>query len=255
MKILAAFAKEYWVSVGILFLLCAQATYAGPPFNTDDPDPVEYKHWEFYISTINTFRPTEWTGTCPHFEMNYGLVQNVQVHLITPLNYDATSKEVDLGYAYTEVGMKYRFVKETKSTPEIGTFPIIEIPTIKNDKFSNGSVQVYLPLWLQKSWDKLTTYGGAGYWINPGSNNRNWLFAGWELQYDISKVVTLGGELYFQSANAVGSKSSLAFNFGGIINASEKTHFIFSVGHSIINDNFFTAYAGIQWTVSFSRHN
>ena len=39
--------------------------------------------------------------------------------------------------------------------------------------------------------DKLTTYGGAGYWINSGSGNKNSVFAGWEVQYDFSPVVTL----------------------------------------------------------------
>jgi hypothetical protein len=28
---------------------------------------------------------------------------------------------------------------------------------------------------------------GAGYWINPGSGNKNWVFAGWEAQYDFSE--------------------------------------------------------------------
>ena len=65
--------------------------------------------------------------------------------------------------------------------PQIGTFPIIEIPTIRNSEFGNGKAQLYIPVWIQKSWDKLTTYGGAGYWINPGSNNKNWVYTGWEI--------------------------------------------------------------------------
>ncbi len=97
------------------------------------------------------------------------------------LNYDyMRNKEVNIGYAYSEFGLKYRFVKETNNRPQIGTFPIIEIPTIKNNEFSNGKAQIFIPVWLQKSWDKLTAYGGAGYWINPGTNNKNWIFSGAE---------------------------------------------------------------------------
>ena len=144
---------------------------------------------------------------------------------------------------------KYRFIKETENMPQVGTFPIVEIPTIRNSEFSNGKAQYYIPLWAQKSWGKLTTYGGVGYWINPGTNNKNWVFSGWEMQYDLSKIVTLGAEVYYHSADTVDHESVTAFNIGGMINASQKTHFIFSLGHSLKNESFFSSYVGVQWTI------
>jgi len=242
--------RRYIVLSGVLFLLCSQLSYAGPPFNTDDPQPVDFKHWEFYISSINTFQPRTGTGTIPHFEVNYGLVPNVQVHLLLPMNYNYTRNEgANFGYAYTEFGMKYRFVQESDNTPQIGVFPIIEIPTIKNNEFSNGKAQIYLPIWAQKSWGKITTYGGVGYWINPGTNNKNWIFCGWELQYDISSHFTFGGEIYYHTANTVDSKSVTGFNLGGFINFTEKFHLIYSVGHSLTNDSFISSYFGLLWTI------
>ena len=232
------------------FFLSIQLNFAGPPFNTDDPEPVKFKHWEYYISTINTFQSTAWNGTCPHFEVNYGLIPDVQVHLLLPLNYSYSKPHSPIfGYANSELGVKFRFVQETENMPQIGTFPIIEIPTVKNNEFGNGKVQVYLPIWIQKSWDKLTTYGGAGYWINPGTNNKNWIFTGWELQYDISPMFTLGGELYYHTADANDSKEVAAFNLGGFINFTEKFHLIFSVGHSLINNKFISSYLGLLWTI------
>ncbi len=109
--------------------------------------------------------------------------------------------------------------------------------------------KIFIPVWAQKSWNKLTTYGGVGYSINPGSGNRNSVFSGWELQYDFTPVVTLGGELYYQSANAPSSQSVAAFNVGGSINASQKFHFIFSVGHSLIHENILSSYVGLLWTI------
>ena len=174
----------------------------------------------------------------------------MQVHLLLPVNYTHIRNQgTKFGYADTEFGIKYCFIQETESRPQIGTFPIVEIPTVKNDEFSNGKVKIFIPIWAQKSWNKLTTYGGIGYWINPGSNNKNSIFSGWELQYDFSQVVTLGGELYFQSADAVDSKSVTAFNIGGSINISQKMHIIFSFGHTLINENFFSSYLGFLWTI------
>jgi hypothetical protein len=247
---MGSFRKKNTVLLSMTFLLYFQFSYAGPPFITDDPQPVDYKHWEYYISSVDVFRSGLWSGTSPHFEVNYGLIPNVQVHLLAPIDYSYIQHQnVDLGYAYTEVGIKYCFIKETDSRPQIGTFPIFEIPTIKNNEFSNGKMQILLPIWAQKSWDKLTTYGGIGYNINPGEGNKNYLFSGWEIQYDFTEGITLGGEIYHHSADAFDAKSVTAFNIGGSINASKKTHFIFSIGHSLGNESFITSYIGVLWTI------
>ena len=233
-----------------LFLLIAHKTNAGPPFQTDDPEPVEFKHWEYYLSSINTKQSNVWSGTLPHAEVNYGVAPNFQIHLIVPLNYiSMAGANLQYGYGYTELGLKYRFIKESDKMPQIGTFPILEIPTVPQNTFNNGRIQLLIPLWLQKSWDKLTTYGGGGYWITPGANNKNWFFGGWEIQYDFAKALTLGGELYYHTPVTTDAKSSAGFNIGGFVNFSEKVHFIFSAGHSFLNESTFTSYAGLYITI------
>jgi hypothetical protein len=234
----------------LILILNIQPLYSGPPFGTDDPEPVNFRHWEYYISSINNHQSGVWSGTVPHIELNYGLIQNVQVHLLFPLNYTGLHMHGPVfGFADTEFGIKFRFVQESENTPQIGTFPILEIPTIKNSEFSSGRTKIYLPIWLQKSWGKFTTYGGAGYWINPGTNNKNWIFSGWEVQYDFSKVITLGGEVYYHSANTKDSSSETGFNIGGSLNPSDKIHFIFSAGHTFSKDSAFTSYLGLLFTI------
>jgi len=62
-------------------------SFAGPPYTTDDPEPVEYRHWEFYIASEHFRDHVGWSGTAPHFELNYGVAPDVQLHLIAPLAY------------------------------------------------------------------------------------------------------------------------------------------------------------------------
>lgn len=241
---------RYLILSFFLFVTFFQQIIAGPPYNTDDPQPVDFKHWEYYIATINTFRTNESSGTMPHLEVNYGLIPNVQVHLLLPLGYNYSQQNgLTLGYTSTELGIKYRLIQETEGFPQIGIFPIVEIPTIKNNQFGNGLTQLYLPVWIQKSWGNLTTYGGGGYWINPGVNNKNWFFSGWEVQYDFSKKITLGGEIYYHTPDALESKSVSAFSIGGSINPSDKFHILFSVGHNLTNETFTTTYLGLLWTI------
>jgi hypothetical protein len=80
-------------------------------------------------------------------------------------------------------------------------------------------------------------------------NNKNWIFSGWEIQYNILPIFTLGGEIYYHSASDTAGETTTVFNVGGTLNASPKTHFILSKGHSIPKDNFLGCYVGLLWTI------
>ncbi len=234
----------------ILLLAISSPAIAGPPFKTDDPQPVDYHHWEFYIASEQQFTRQETDATSPHFEVNYGVMSNVQLHIVAPLGYVRSAEGTHYGYADTELGIKYRLLEETESVPQIGFFPLIEIPTGNaNEQLGNGKIQAYFPLWIQKSWGKITTYGGGGIWYNPGPDRKNWVFTGWEIQYDFSTLVTLGSEIYYQTSGTQDSRSSAGFNFGGFINLSEEHHILFSLGRTLSGETAMTGYVGYQLTI------
>ena len=246
MPVLSSHAKILLIFT--FFLPCF--AFAGPPFLTDDPEPVDYMHWEFYVSSVQQIESGSWNATLPHFEVNYGALPNVQVHVIAPLSFVHTDRMRIYGYSDTEFGIKYRFVQETCSMPQIGTFPLVELPTgDQNDLLGHGTTQVYAPIWIQKTWGNFTTYGGAGYWFNPGSGNKNWLFTGYEGQYDFSEVLTLGGEFYYHTADAEGSTANEGFNVGGYINVTEHHHILFSFGSTLASEKITTGYIGYQYTI------
>ena len=234
--------------VGLLFSFAA---YGGPPFITDDPEPVDYQHWEFYIASMDTQTSDGWSGTAPHFEINYGVVTNVQLHLIAPLAYNApTDGATHYGYGDTELGVKFRFFQETENIPQIGIFPLLEVPTGNaNDGLGSGHVQAFLPLWLQKSWGTWTVYGGGGYWINPGTGNEDWGFVGAVLQKQILDNVALGTEVYHETAQQNGGRDDTAFNIGTVIDFSEHQHLLFSAGRSLDGPTDFQCY--IAWQFAF----
>jgi len=110
-------------------------------------------------------------GTLPQVEVNYGAVPDLQLHAIVPMAW--TSPESG-GFQYgpgdIELGAKFRFVQDDDWGPQIGTFPLLEVLVGNASRgLGTGHVQVLLPIWLQKSFGRWTTYGGVGYWIgNPG---------------------------------------------------------------------------------------
>lgn len=230
---------------------------AGPPFITDDPEPVEYRHGEFYTSLIYSDNKDGQDGTLPHFEFNYGIIPDVQLHLLFPMAY-AHSKGGPSAYGPgdTEVGVKYRFIHESDTMPQVGIFPIVHVPTGDSERdLGSGHVPVFLPLWAQKSWGPWTTYGGGGYWINPGAGNRNFWQAGWLLQREIVKSLTLGAEIFYFSKDTQEGGEVVGYNIGGIWDLSEQHHILFSAGDDIAGDREahahwrrFSAYLGYQWT-------
>src|SRR5213078_4494944 len=97
-------------------------------YATDDPEPVEHQHGEFYLASQVSHDDHGWSGTGPHIEVNYGIFPDVQLHLIAPFVFSLPSGE-GTGYGDTEIGVKYRFVHESAWVPMVGTFPLLELPT------------------------------------------------------------------------------------------------------------------------------
>ena len=111
----------------ILPLIFGQGTvWAGPPFFTDDPEPADYKHGEFYFASQYIHSDDAKSATLPHLEFNYGVLPDIHLHLIAPFQYlKPEGEDSQYGYGDTELGTKYRFIQETDTMPMVGTFPIV----------------------------------------------------------------------------------------------------------------------------------
>jgi hypothetical protein len=131
----------------------------------------------------------------------------------------------------------------------VATFPIIHLPT-GNSRRGLGSeeTQLFLPLWLQKSWGSWQTYGGGGYWINPGSDNQNYWFFGWQVQRQIAEWLKVGAEIFYQTPPVRYGDYQTGYTVGAIIDFTENHHLLCSVGSDIHGPNLFSHYVGYQWT-------
>ena len=148
-----------------------------------------------------------------------------------------------------ELGAKYRFVEETERVPMVGTFPLVEIPFgNEHQGLGAGYTQIFLPVWLQKSYKHWTSYGGGGYWINAGAHDQDQWLLGWEIQNDITDHLMLGGEIYSYIPVDPAVPAQVNFHLGGQVNFNDLNHLLFSAGRSISGDTDFSAYLGWQWT-------
>ena len=235
-------------------VLSVSPVCAGPPFLTDDPEPVAYGHGECYaFATLD--RAMDGTQVqAPAFELNYGLAPNLQGHVVFPF-LAAISKSGPRAYGVgdTELGVKYRFLQEHAAVPMAGIFPMLEVPTGNADRgLGNGRMWAKLPLWLQKSWGRedhrWTTYGGGGFAFNTAPGRRNYTFVGWLLQKELGGILTLGGEVFAQGRDADDGRAFVIANAGGSCRLAENLSLLFSAGHTIVGERHLVGYAGLYRT-------
>lgn len=229
--------------------------YAGPPFVTDDPEPVDYGHIEINTAAIGQVNRSGVASPAPMIDANWGAVPDVQIHAGFGVAYANAGQGFQAGYGDTELGLKYRFVHQDEDgwLPEIAFYPIIQLPSGDASRgLGAGHFSALLPIWVQKDWDDWTLYGGAGFSQNRHLSDRNNWYTGWTLLRKVAEDLQIGGELYRQSATATDRPALSAFNVGGTWDLSETYHVLFSAGRGIENADLldrFSFYLGIQLTL------
>lgn len=227
----------------------------GPPFRTDDPEPVPFQHFEITLFSFGTRTTGGWSGIGPALEVNYGAAPNLQLHVIVPVGYSAPAGgALGFGMGDIELGAKYRLITPGDDDwyPQVGVFPQVEVPAGNPSLgLGTGHTQVFLPIWLQKDFDPWTVYGGGGYWINPGFGDKNYTFVGVALWRKVTDALAIGAEVFHQTSSGDGIKDSTGFNVGTTYDVSDNWHLLASVGTGAWNrttTNQISYYLGLQLT-------
>lgn len=249
----------------LFFLLAASPLSAqGPPYQTDDPVPVDFHHYEFYIFGAADGTPVVFTSTGPAFEFNWGALPRVQLHAILPWGESAPSNspiyapagqgKSAFGLVDMELGAKIAFIKESNHFPQIGSFTMFEIPTGNYDKgLGVGKVWYKLPIWMQKNWGKWLFDGGVGYEVVPQTDYRNFPYTGWLVKKELSERLELGAEVFAHGPEgkaAPQTQSSAMVDIGGYYHFKHNLNeqFLFCYGHSVAGQTENYAYVGMYWT-------
>jgi len=237
----------------VVFFLCclSWSAHAGPPYLTDDPDPIDYQTYEIIpaYSVDRTADGEEVAG--PIADFNYGIAPDMHLNIgpgvVRTLSAEAPSEE---GLGDTRVALKWRFHRETDDSPEIAIYPAVELPTGDAGRgLGNGQAWYQFPIWFEKNWGVgWSSYWGAGWTLNRAPGQRDWFYAGWQVQKQVSDDWNLGGEVYSQASDAVGSAGWTALNLGGGYKLSAHASFIFSFGHSFAGASHALGYIGVDFT-------
>ena len=254
-------------SLALFFLLILTAprlhAQAGPPFQTDDPTPVDYGHYEFYVFGSADGTPVEMDSAGPAFEFNWGAVPNIQLHailpfgVVAPLNHPVYAPAgvgpSAFGLIDVELGVKYGFIKQTKYRPQIGSFTMLELPTGSYAKgLGVGRVWYKLPLWVEKEIGPWSLVGGAGYTLVHQTQYNSFPYGGFLVKRVVSKKLELSAEIFSHAREGFATpqtQSSALVDAGGYYHfKSPGLQFLFAYGHSIAGQTENYAYLGLYKT-------
>ena len=238
------------VGLVIWSIAVSSPVFAGPPYLTDDPDPVEYGHWELYLASQWDHIATDGaSGNLPQFEINYGVLDGAMLHLLIPVGYTAEAGRSPVtGPGDMEVGANIRIVEEGRHRPQVGTFPVAVLPTGATERgLGSGAAALFLPIWLMKHVGHWTVDGGGGLNFEEGTVEGHF---GMFLQRSFRERVTLGAEVFvtvpFEAA-PVSVRTQL--NAALTVDVSEAHHLLFSGGPSFGAVRGAQAYAAWQVTL------
>ena len=187
----------------------------------------------------------------PAIEFNYGFAPHFTLHMLIPYTmFYPDTGETGRSLGDLELGVKYRFWRDTATRTQAGVFPFIEIPTGNAARGTgNGQVWYRIPVWAQKSWESWTSVGGGGYVINHAPGARHYCFGGWQIQRVLTDTLTLGTEVFDQQADAVNTAGSTFVTFGGCYSMGCcECQLLFDGGHTVAGARQARVCLGLHWT-------
>jgi hypothetical protein len=236
-------------------LLCALLAFgtpalAGPPFITDDPEPVGLHHWEVNTAAAGSWRESAYSIGLPSIDINYGPTADLQLHALPLYSIGRGDGTTVRGVDDTEIGFKYRFFDHRMpdgSSLMLGIYPMYRLATgahrLGSDRGTHG---VLLPIWAEYEGSEWTTYGGAGCRINHAPGGKDSIFTGMTVLRKIHEGLQLGGEVFHETATAKDAGGSRGFNLGGIVALTRATNLLWSVGRTSGDGGSNLFYAGLQ---------
>jgi hypothetical protein len=228
----------FFASSFLCFALPCTPALAGPPFITDDPEPVDFRAWEINYGLIYLRAAGVSSGSLPSLDINYGVYPGVQLHIQPQAAYSRSQDGQAYGLGDTEIGVKYRLTEETKdkSAWMLAIYPMLELPTGSAHRgLGAGAHSVFLPLWAQTTRGNWTVFGGGGYRRDSQTDARNSWAGGVTVLYQVSERLQVGGEVFGSTRSTAEGRASIGTNFGGVVDLGGGLALLFSAGHGLRN--------------------
>ena len=210
------------------------AAVAGPPFLTDDPEPVDLHHAEINAIAQQTRAAGGRAGSASG-EVNLGCAAETQCHVAVPIAFDRPANgSSQAGLGDIELGVKYRFVDRPDDGWSAAVYPTLDLPTGNADRgLGNGRAQLLLPLWVQRTSGAWSWDAGVARLVDRAPDAHDSWFAGLLAQRSFGEGLTLGVEIFRRTSTARGEPPSAGFNLGAVVRIAANQNLLASAGRGL----------------------
>ncbi|RED41876.1 hypothetical protein BJ123_10238 [Rhodopseudomonas thermotolerans] len=188
----------------------------------------------------------------PRTEAMYRISKNLEFDFSLPFEARSEADTFTYGPGSAELALGYRVLDAPDGSwlPSIGFAPQISLPSVSS-QYGIGSSHLrgYFPVIFEKSFGKWSLIGNIAYGLNPGADNRDYVYVGQAISREVTDHLSLGLNAYYQSATSRTTPETAGLEFGGKYKLADKQHLYFSVGRAFLNasqTNQFRSYLGYQ---------
>ena len=217
-----------------LALACAAPARAGAPYFTDDPAPTPAGHYEILFYTAGAQARDGHAGAAG-IDFNYGATSDLQLTVVVPLEWEGggdTASERGLGGL--ELAAKYRFLHQADAGLDVALFPRLFLPAVSH-AVGKRHAALLLPLWLQRTGEDWTAFGGGGRGLNRGGDARDFCLLGLAVTRQFGPHLQVGAEIHHETADAADAQASTGIGLGATYDLGERWHLMASIGPGIQN--------------------
>jgi outer membrane putative beta-barrel porin/alpha-amylase len=212
----------------------ASPASAGPPYVTDDPQPTDYEHFEIYAFTSG-MDGRDGVVSTTGIDFNYGGAPDLQLTAVLPLTLDNPRAGPEtIGIGNIELAAKYKFLHQEDFGIDVAVFPRLFLPAVSTNA-GEGHFSLLLPVFIGKTFEKVTTFGGAGCTINQGGDSRSFCQMGGAVTYQVTPKLNLGFEIHHEGADTIGGAATTGLGIGAVYDINENFHLMASGGRGIQN--------------------
>jgi hypothetical protein len=170
---------------------------------TDDPGVVGFHQWEINTS-VNASVSDNVEVAIPYLDVNYGVANNLQLKVESPYLVSIAHKKVSGNLGEIELGLKFKFLDESKNFVSAGIYPQLVL---------RGEKGLLVPLLFERTFGKFLVGEDAGVFLRNDHDNN--FQSGTLAGFCASQKLQLMAEYFLQKkfADAKGTDGFLNVGF------------------------------------------
>ncbi|MFZ2031580.1 MAG: transporter [Vitreimonas sp.] len=155
-------------------------------------------------------------------EINYGVAPDVQIAASLPLEFERPrGGQYASGLGNIDLAGKVLVAHQLRSGLNIAVYPHLTLPS--PSRFGEDHASFFLPVWLGRSGDDWSVFGGGGCAINRGGASQEYCEAGLAVTRSFDRV-TIGAELFHETPAEKDLAASTILGAGLSYDVSERLH-------------------------------